>query len=202
MFSTAIFDMDGLLVDSERANQKMAKNMRAFTFVALGLLCLTSKATAFEAWGFVSGTSKEDILREAKARGDILDEKPDGVFIHRQDPGTGGLDIYHVVFCATGLSSVSKSPTFTAANYANEQYALVKQFGSPSVTAADQSITNPAGTWGWREIQSVWRGPAEEIRMILTVPVGDAAKRGLVPGLTLVHSDESGCKRQALSQSQ
>ncbi|VVD96230.1 hypothetical protein PCO31110_01898 [Pandoraea communis] len=178
------------------------ENMCALAFVALGLLSQASKATAFEAWGFVGGNKKEDVLREAKARGDTLDEKPGGVFIHRRDPNTGALDTYHLVFCTTGLSLVSKSLTFTAANYANEQYALVKQYGSPTVTATDQSITNPAGTWEWREIKSIWQGQAEEIRMILTVPTGDSAKLGLVPGMSIVHSNESGCKPHELSRSE
>ncbi len=155
------------------------------------LLFVATKSVAFEAWSFTSGMSKQESVSQAQSRGDLVDQNGDVTVIHRRDAATGAMDTYLLSFCDTGLSSVSKSVPFTPSNYADLQYPLVKQFGSPSVSVEAQSLKNPAGTWEWKAIKHVWSTPSDEIQLVMSVPTGSSAQ--LVPGITIVHSDKSKC---------
>lgn len=155
------------------------------------MLFVTTNSMAFEAWGFVSGASKHEVVSQAESRGDLVDQPGQVTVIHRRDVATGAMETYLLSFCDTGLSSVSQSVSFTPSTYADLQYPLVKQYGSPSMSAETQTLKNPAGTWEWKSIKHVWSTPGDEIQLVMTVPTGPSTK--LVPGITIVHSDKSKC---------
>lgn len=173
----------------------MRKHIRALPLIAASLIFAVPKAMAFEVWGYASGASNEQVLREARARGDTLDEKPTATFILRRDPESASMTMYILTFCDTRLYSVSKSLTLSDKIYADEKDALTAKFGDPTVTAKNESIKNPAGDWEWRTTSNVWFDGDHEIKLVLTEPIGDTIKRGLVPGLTVAHTDGSICKR-------
>ncbi|BET12496.1 hypothetical protein [Pandoraea sputorum] len=172
----------------------MGTHIRTLTIIAASLIFTVPKAMAFEAWGFASGTSKVQVLREARARGDTIDEKPTATFILQRDPDSGSTTMYVLTFCDTRLYSVSKSLTLSDKIYADEKDALTTKFGDPTVTAKDESIKNPAGGWEWRTTSNAWLDGDHEIKLVLTEPTGETIKRGLVPGLTVAHADGSICE--------
>ena len=155
------------------------------------LLLFATKSMAFEAWGFASGASKREVVSQAQSRGDLVDQPGQVTVIHRRDAATGAMEIYLLSFCDTGLSSVSQSVSFNPSTYVDLQYPLVKQYGSPSMSAEMQTLKNPAGTWEWKAIKQVWSTPGDEIQLVMTVPTGPSAQ--LVPGITIVHPDKSKC---------
>ncbi|MFK0376973.1 hypothetical protein [Pandoraea sp. NPDC090278] len=173
----------------------MGIHIRTLTIIAASLILAVPTAMAFEVWGFASGASKAQVLNEARARGDILDEKPTATFILRRDPDSASMTTYVATFCDARLYSVSKTLELSDKRYADEKNALTTQFGDPTVTAKNESIKNPAGDWEWRTTSNVWLDGDHEIKLVLTEPTGETIKRGLVPGLTVAHTDGSICKR-------
>lgn len=178
----------------------MGKHIHALPLIVTSLIFAVPKAMAFEVWGFASGVSKAQVLKEAQAQGDVLDEKPNATFILRREPDSASMTTYVLTFCDTRLYSVSKSLTLSDKRYADEKDALTTQFGDPTVTAKNESIKNPAGDWEWRTTSNVWLDGDHEVKLVLTEPTGETIKRGLVPGLTVAHIDESICKGREKSK--
>lgn len=169
------------------------RGLRFLTSITISLFFLSigPKCLAFDEWGFKSGTLKAEIEQTARSGGGSISQSGDATTVTRFDPANGQASIFILRFCDHRLTSVLKTESFTPTKLIDLQFDLVKQHGSPVLSAQDKSIKTKMGAFVSRELDYTWELANDKTQIIATVPISSPFQ--INPSLSVVHSDSSVC---------
>lgn len=173
--------------------KNLTRGYRFLTSIATSLffLSMAPKCLAFDEWGFKSGTPKAEVEQTVRSGGGSISKSGDATTVTRFDPVNGQASIFILRFCDDRLTSVLKAESFTPATLIDLQFDLVKQHGSPVLSAQDKSINTKMGAFVSRELDYTWELANDKTQIIATVPISSPFQ--INPGLSVVHSDSSVC---------
>ena len=109
----------------------------------------------------------------------------------RQDPASGQALVFLLHFCNDRLASISKEESFTPSHFIELQYALIRQYGNPTLSVQEKSVKTGMGNFLWREIDYTWETSNDKIQIAANTSID--APFQINPGLSVMHSDDAVC---------
>jgi hypothetical protein len=131
-------------------------------FVIL-LITYSGKCTAFETWGFKSGSSKEYVESTARSANEVVDNHGDVSVINRFDPKTQNYAAFFLQFCNDRLFEVSIAHDLNEPEFFDSVYDLMKLHGSPKLSVNDSRITDDNYS---RQVTYTWETPGDKVILI------------------------------------